>query len=69
MADNPITVGTVVYAEGQPAQIFVDGQHVAIPNVSGGWLQVGQSVTVMRMGNGRYQMLGFAGYWGPPPPA
>jgi hypothetical protein len=68
MADNPITVGTVVYAAGQPALIFVDGQHVAIPNVFGGWLQVGQSVTVMRMGNGRYQMLGLSGYWGPPPP-
>ncbi len=66
--DSPITVGTVVNAWWALPQLYVDGQLVNAPNVFGGWLQTGQSVTVMRLGNGRYQMLGFAGYWGPPPP-
>jgi hypothetical protein len=66
--DSPITVGTVVNAWATMPQLYVDGQLVSAPNVFGGWLQTGQSVTVMRLGNGRYQMLGFAGYWGPPPP-
>jgi len=66
--DSPITVGTVVNAAYTDPQLYVDGQLVYAPNVSGGTLQTGQSVTVMRLGNGRYQMLGFAGYWGPPPP-
>lgn len=66
--DSPITVGTVVNAAWSLPQLYVDGQLVNAPNVFGGWLQTGQSVTVMRLGNGRYQMLGVAGYWGPPPP-
>lgn len=62
-----ITVGTVSYGYGVP-EVYVDGQLIHMPNVLGEVIQVGQSVTVMRLGNGRYQMLGLSGYWGPPPP-
>jgi hypothetical protein len=66
MSKSSITVGTVVTGGGV-AGIYVDGEYVTAPNITGMALQDGQSVTVMRLGNGRYQILGYSGYEAPQP--
>lgn len=68
MSKNSITVGTVVTgAAGGLPYIYVDGEYAYGPNITGMALQDGQSVTVMRLGNGRYQILGYSGYQAPQP--
>ena len=64
--DGSITVGCVQDNTSTPL-VRVDGQSVYIPNIAGSALQVGQSVTLMRMPHGRYQLIGQAGQWAPAP--
>ncbi len=65
-----VTVGSVIdpVNTGGMALIYVDGQEVLMPNTLGTWLSQDRSVTVMRLGNGRYQMLAQSGYLAPPKP-
>lgn len=65
MAQQSITVGTIIAALDSTNRVYVDGQIVYAPSIAGGQAQTGQSVTVLRLGDGRYQMLGHAAYWAP----
>lgn len=69
MSKSSITVGTVVTGGGGGGvpSIYVDGEYVTAPIITGMALQNGQSVTVMRLGNGRYQIMGYSGYQAPQP--
>lgn len=67
MSKSSITVGTVVEGMAGIHSIYVDGEYVTGINITGMALQDGQSVTVMRLSNGRYQILGYSGYEAPQP--
>lgn len=66
---QPLTVASIVGDNENPPRIYVDGQIVHAPNLTGMPTFRGQSVTVMRIGGGRYQIQSQAGHWAPPPPA
>jgi len=47
--------------------VRINGEVHRVPNPTGMSIGVGMSVTVQRLENGRYQIIGLAGHWAPQP--
>jgi UDP-3-O-acyl-N-acetylglucosamine deacetylase len=67
MSDTRVTVGTVTHGDSSLHTIYVDGEEISAVNSGGIPLHDGQSVTLLRMKNGRFQILGLSGYQAPQP--
>lgn len=67
--NRTVTTGVVTGGgNGTALQVRVDGEtHDRVTHPGGVYLAPGTSVTVLRLGQGRYQVLGMGGHWAPIP--
>lgn len=65
MQTGSVTVGSIVSQLDNMYFVWVDGEYVGAMSASGVQLQPGQSVNVLRLGNGRYQVMGGSGFDAP----